>query len=154
MNDRNVTHASFTLERRYRQPPHRVYSAFADGDMKAAWFNGPEEWGPDSHSFDFRVGGRETSVGGPKGGTVHSFQAIYQDIVPDQRIVYTYDMELDGKRISVSLATLEFIPAEGGTHLRLTEQGAFLDGWDNPKERERGTLELLDALGRWLDKED
>lgn len=154
MNDRNVTHASFTLERRFRQPPGRVYSAFADGDRKAAWFGGPPEWGPDRHALDFRIGGRETNVGGPKGGPVHRFQAIYQDIVPDQRIVYTYDMELDGKRISVSLATLEFVPDAGGTQFRLTEQGAFLDGWDDPKGRERGTLELLEALGRWLDSQD
>jgi uncharacterized protein YndB with AHSA1/START domain len=37
--------------------------------------------------------------------------ARYCDIVPDQRIVYTYDMHMGEMRISVSLATVEFKPA-------------------------------------------
>ena len=40
--------------------------------------------------MDFRVGGKEVNRGGPKGGPVHTFNAIYQDIVPEQRIVYSY----------------------------------------------------------------
>ncbi len=77
----------------------------------------------------------------------------YQDIVPDQRIIYTYDMHLDETRISVSLATVEFTPAGKGTRLIFTEQGAFLDGYDNPARREQGTRDLLDALGAALRRE-
>jgi uncharacterized protein YndB with AHSA1/START domain len=62
---------------------------------------------------------------------VHSFNARYQDIVPNERIIYSYDMNLDEKRISVSLATIEFEPAGSGTKLTITEQGAFLDGYDD-----------------------
>ena len=101
--------------------------------------------------MDFRVGGLETSVGGPPGGPVSSFRGIYQDIVPDQRIVYSYDMDLDGDRISVSLTTIEFKPEGAGTHLVFTEQGAYLDGWDKPDGREQGTRDLLDNLERYLD---
>lgn len=150
MTERSVTHATFSIERTYPASPSRVFRAFADPAEKARWFNGPEEWGPDEHEIDFRVGGRERSSGGPKGGPVHTFNAIYQDIVPDQRLVYSYDMDLDGRRISVSLATIEFRPEGNGTRLVLTEQGAFLDGWDNVADREHGTGEVLDALGRYL----
>lgn len=73
--------------------------------------------------------------------------------MPDQRIVYTYDMHLDETRISVSLATVEFEPAGAGTRLVFTEQGAFLDGLDTPAQREQGTGELLDALGGELRRE-
>jgi uncharacterized protein YndB with AHSA1/START domain len=66
--------------------------------------------------------------------------------VPDQRIVYTNDMHLDEKRISVSLATVEFKPAGAGTRLLFTEQAVFLDGYDDPAVRERGTRALLDDL--------
>jgi uncharacterized protein YndB with AHSA1/START domain len=73
--------------------------------------------------------------------------------VPDERIVYTYDMNLGDTRISVSLATVEFKPAGKGTRLIFTEQGAFLDGHDIPAQREQGTGALLDALGAELRRE-
>ena len=81
-----------------------------------------------------------------------TFNALYQDIVPDERIVFTYDMHLDGRRISVSLTTIELRPAGSGTRLTFTEQGAFLDGFDNVEGREEGTRELLDALGAELER--
>jgi uncharacterized protein YndB with AHSA1/START domain len=150
MTERTVTHATFAIERVYPASAARVFRAFADGKQKVHWFNGPEEWGPDKHEMDFRVGGRETSVGGPKDGPVHAFDAIYYDIIENERIVFSYDMHLDDRRISVSLTTIELKPAGDGTRLIFTEQGAYLDGWDNPAERERGTGGLLDALGRYL----
>lgn len=150
MNKRSATHATFTIERIYDATPARVFAAYADPKLKARWFNGPEEWGPDEHSMDFRVGGRETSVGGPKGGPVHAMNGIYQDIVPNERIVMTYDMTLDGVRISVSLGTTELRPEGSRTRLVYTEQGVYLDGFDDAGGREHGTRELLDALGRFL----
>ena len=81
---------------------------------------------------------------------VRSVDARYHDIVPDQRIVYAYDMYLDQTRISVSLATVELQPVGNGTRLLFTEQGAFLDGHDQPQYREQGTGDLLDALGAEL----
>jgi len=105
---------------------------------------------PASTELDFRVGGRERATGGPPGGPVHTFDGRYQDIVPDVRFVMTYDMHLDDNRISVSLMTVELKPEGAGTRLTLTEQDAFLDGYDNPAERERGTRDLLEALDEEL----
>ena len=150
---RSVTHATFFIERTYDAPPARVFHAFADPSAKAQWFTGPEEWGPDEHELDFRVGGREVSRGGPKGGPIHTYEARYYDIVPDQRIVLAYDMHLDETRISVSLATIELEPDGASTKLTYTEQGAFLDGYDDAGTRERGTRDLLDALGEALRRE-
>jgi uncharacterized protein YndB with AHSA1/START domain len=44
-------------------------------------------------------------------------------------------------------------PEGASTRLVLTEQGAYLDGFDDTGERERGTAELLDALGAELRRE-
>ena len=150
MTDRSVTHATFTIERTYSAAPARVFKAFADLESKKAWFKGPPEWEHLGHTLDFRVGGREVERGGPKEGPVHAFDAIYLDIVPDQRIVFAYDMHLGDRRISVSLTTVVMEPAGKGTKLTFTEQGAFLDGWDRPADREQGTQGLLDALGAYL----
>jgi uncharacterized protein YndB with AHSA1/START domain len=150
MTERSVTHATFRIERRYDATPARVFAAWATPEAKARWFVGPDDWKASDHRLDFRIGGKEHVSGGPKGGPIHSYDAVYQEIVPDTRVIYAYDMHLDDKRISVSLATVEFKPDAAGTRLVFTEQGAFLDGFDIPDDRERGTRDLLDNLGAEL----
>ncbi|HEY7294953.1 MAG TPA: SRPBCC family protein [Dehalococcoidia bacterium] len=152
MTERSVTHASFVIERIYDATPARVFAAWADPAAKSRWFAGPDDWQAGEHELDFRVGGREHVSGGPPGGPVHTFEGRYHDIVPNERIVSTYDMYLDGTRISVSLATVELKPAGAGTRLIYSEQGAFFDGLDDPALREHGTAELLDALGAELQR--
>lgn len=150
MTKHSAQHATFTLERTFDAPPALVFRAFADPAAKAKWFGGPDEWEKSRGEFDFRVGGRERASGGPNGGVQHTFDAVYQDIVPNQRIVYSYSLELDDKRISVSLATIEFAASGKGTKLTLTEQGVFLDGYEDRGARERGTRGLLDKLAAAL----
>jgi len=150
MPERKVTHATFTIERNYDVPPTKVFAAFANLEAKQKWFAGPDEWQQGKRTMDFRVGGKEHLSGGPKGQPPHHFDATYQDIVPDERIIYTYDMHIGDNRISVSLATIEFKPAGKGTRMVFTEQGAFLDDFDNPKLREDGTRQLLEQLGKAL----
>jgi len=153
MTKRSVTHATFVIERIYDASPARVFAAWADPAAKVRWFNGPEDWEAAGYALDFRVGGREHASGGPKGGPVHTYDAHYQDIVPNERIICAYEMHLDETRISVSLATVEFKPAGAGTRLIFTEQGAYLDGFDDPSLREQGTRDLLDALAAELRRE-
>ena len=43
---------------------------------------------------------------------------------------------------------MEFLPAGSATRLIVTEQGAFLDGYDDAGSREQGTRWLLDKLER------
>lgn len=148
---RSVNHTTFVIERTYAASPARVFSAFSDPAIKTQWFGGPPEWGQAEQSIDFREGGSELNRGGPKGGPVHSFQAHFFDIVPNERIIFAYEMHLDDRRISVSLTTITLTPSGKGTKLTFTEQGAFLDGWDDPAGREHGTRELLNALGAFLD---
>lgn len=144
MNERFVKHATFVVERSYAASPARVYQAWADPAAKAKWFSKPA-------IFEFHVGGREYSSGGPPEGPVFTFDACYQEIVPEERIVYSYTLDSDDKRISVSITTVELIPTEDGTKLVFTEQGAFLDGYDTPEVREHGTNEMLNALGKTLE---
>jgi uncharacterized protein YndB with AHSA1/START domain len=148
----SVVHGDFTVERTYEAPVERVWLALSDEAAKAKWFGGPEsQWRPIERSIDFRVGGRERAQGRWESGVVTTFDAIYHDIVPNERIVYSYVMHIDEKKISVSLATMKLNPAgDRRTRLTVTEQGAFLDGYDDAGAREKGTGFLLDKLGASL----
>jgi len=153
VSTRTVEHGTFTIERTFDRPPARVFAAWADPKAKAVWFAGPAgEWKQQLRQMEFRVGGRERVKGEFTGGRVSEFDASYHDIVTNRRIVYSYSMQVDEKRISVSLATIEFEPAGGGgTRLILTEQGAYLDGgFDGNAGREQGTRGLIDNLEKYL----
>ena len=149
MTTRTSEHGTFVLSRTYPVAPERVFAAWASRDAKMRWFGAPGKDDP-NFTLDFRVGGTESTSGGPPDGPVHTYQATYHDIVPNERIVYGYTMDADAKRISVSVTTVEFAHAGDGTTLTFTEQGVFLDGHDTLVIREKGTSELLDQLGAAL----
>jgi uncharacterized protein YndB with AHSA1/START domain len=151
--ERSVTHATFVIERTFDSTPALVFAAWADPAAKRRWFGPPDESARSGHALDFRVGGRETNSGRGPSGELYTFEALYQDIVSGERIVYTYDMLVDQTRMSVSLATVELTPEGDGTRMVYTEQGAYLDGKDTPAQREHGTRELFDALARELRRE-
>jgi uncharacterized protein YndB with AHSA1/START domain len=149
---RSTTHGSFAIARVYDATPDRVFKAWADPAIKARWFVGIAGWQLLERSIDFRVGGTERLSGRKGDGVVSTFDSVYHDIVPDERIIYSYDMRLDGTHISVSLATIELRREGAGTRLVFTEQAVFLDGYDDSGSRERGTTILLDQLGAELQR--
>jgi uncharacterized protein YndB with AHSA1/START domain len=150
MKDRSVTHATFEIERSFPVAPQRVFAAFADPAKKLRWFREEDNSITEKFEMDFRVGGRERSVfrvkSGPVEGVIFTNDTVYQDIIPDSRIVLAYTMTMGDKRISASLATFEMLPEAAGTKLIFTEQGAFFEGADGPDMRKEGWRLLLESL--------
>jgi uncharacterized protein YndB with AHSA1/START domain len=146
MKNRSAVAATFVIERTFPVAPARVFAAWSSLESKQRWFGGPKEWKRGEHTFDFRVGGKEHLSGGAPGAPAHRFDATYQDIVPNERIIYSYDMHIGDDKISVSLATIEFKAEGTGTKMTLTEQGVFLDGYDDSNSREEGTKQLMNQL--------
>jgi uncharacterized protein YndB with AHSA1/START domain len=145
-----VAHDTFVIERNYNVPVAQIFRAWADPRLKARWFAGSADALGAGYELDFRVGGREVNRGGPPGGPVYRYESQFHDIVPEQRIVYTYEMYADEDRISVSVATVQFRRQDVSTELVLTEQGVFLDGRDTVAQREEGTRSLLGSLAAVL----
>jgi uncharacterized protein YndB with AHSA1/START domain len=143
----SVRQHDFIIERRFRQSPQQTFQAFADPDLRRRWFRAPDSWTDTEWSLDFRVGGGELNAGRDDRGTHHLFRSRFHDIVDGDRIVSADDMLLDGRLTSVSLTIVEVRPDIGsGTHVIFTEHGAFLDGLEDPAEREHGTGLLIDGL--------
>ncbi|MFC6880973.1 MULTISPECIES: SRPBCC domain-containing protein [Actinomadura] len=146
----SVAHATFTLERFYRTPVARVFAAWADPAAKARWCG----TGGGERRFDFRVGGVEVGRVNREDGTPLIFESRYQDIVENERILYSTTLSEGDALATVSLTTVEFLGADDGARLVLTEQGTYLEGREEPAWRERGTADWLDALSAELHKDD
>jgi uncharacterized protein YndB with AHSA1/START domain len=142
MTEREVKHATFTLERSYPASVAQVFAAWADPKAKGRWFAGKHE-----HELDFRVGGLETIHATAPNGTKMFVESRYFDIVSNERIVYGSTLSGDGRLSTVSLTTVELHADGDATRLVLTEHGTYLDGQEQPSWRKQGTGDWLDALG-------
>ena len=149
--ERSQTHGTFVVERSYPAPVSSVWHALSDNDARDQWFGGGPQFDVRDKSHDFRVGGVAIEDGQWHGGPQSRFHATYTDIVDQQRIVFTYDMWLDGRHISTSLTTIVVEPEGQATRLTYTEQAVHFDGLDSVEGREEGTRGLLDSLGSSLD---
>ena len=151
MEQHSAIHNTFVINRIYAAAPERVFAAFADTAKKRRWFAESEHHDVEEFTMDFRAGGHERAVYRFKGtspytGVVLTADGIYLDIVPNKRIVSGSTMAFGGKRISASLVTVELLPADMGTNLICTHQGAFFEGSDGPTIREAGWRKLLEHL--------
>ncbi|WP_086819164.1 SRPBCC family protein [Allokutzneria sp. NRRL B-24872] len=141
-----IKHSTFTLERTFPVPPAEVFARWADPKSKATWFAGPKA----EHELDFRVGGTEIAKGVNGEGEPLVFEGVYREIVPDERILYCGVLRVGDTVATVSQSTVQFEAVAGGTRLLLTEQGAFLDGHEEPEWRQAGCTSQLDALEKLI----
>ena len=151
MSDTPVLHNTFVIERTYPHPPEKVFDALSDVSKKRRWFAEGHSHEVEEFSMDFRVGGAEHSAyrfkqGTPFPGVPLVSDGVYLDIVPGRRIVQSGSMAIGGRRISATMVTIELSPADAGTKLLCTHQGAFFEGSDGPQMREQGWRKLLDQL--------
>ena len=143
-------HATFAIERTYPVTVERVWHALSDNGARDQWWGGGSDFITHEESHDFRVGGIATQAGQWKDGPDTNYSSIYTNIVPLQRIVFTYDIWVSGGHLSTSLVTIALEPQGDATRLTYTEQAVHFDGLDTVEGREEGTAGLLDLLGSFL----
>lgn len=149
MAEQSVVHSTFVVERSYPAAPEVVFAAFAEPAKKRLWFVEGAHKEIDEYEMDFRVGGVERAryryrEGSPYPSVPFVYEASYQNIVANRRIVAASTLTLGDRCISAALMTFEFAPSEAGTDLIFTHQGAFFEGADGPQIREMGWRILLE----------
>ncbi|HEY7798859.1 MAG TPA: SRPBCC domain-containing protein [Hyphomonadaceae bacterium] len=145
---------TFTIERKYRHSPTRVFGAFEDTEAHYRWFVSGEGWEIDNWKRDFRDGGRDYGEFRPSGHpSTFANETWHLEITKNQRIVDAYTMMMDGKPMSHSLAVIELFPdGAGGCRLVYTEQGAYYGDEQDVKNRKAGCEELFGKLDEELRK--
>ncbi|MDO9486121.1 MAG: SRPBCC domain-containing protein [Actinomycetota bacterium] len=145
-----VWHHTFVLERTYPVSPARVFQAQVAYDQKRRWFAEGEGFEVLAYTLDCTPGGAEHALFKQPDGIVVAYDAQFHEVLPDERIVASYAMAIEGSVISVSLATTELVLVPEGTLMRFTEQGAYIGDEDQLAGRIEGTEGLLAALGHEL----
>jgi uncharacterized protein YndB with AHSA1/START domain len=145
------THGTFVVERTFAAPIAAVWHALSDTEARKQWFGGGPEFDVHELTHDFRVGGRAVEDGQWHGGPTSRFESVYVEIVDGRRVVFTYEMWVNGAHLSSSLTTIVVEPDEDGTRLTYTEQGVHYDGLDSIEGREEGTRGILANLATYVE---
>jgi uncharacterized protein YndB with AHSA1/START domain len=110
-----MTDLTLTVERTINAPPKAVFDAWLNPEMLQRFMMpGPGMTVPRA-SADAKEGGRfEIIMQSPDGEIPH--HGTYQEINPHSRIVFTWESPYS---VDDSTVTLDFAPADGGTHVTL-----------------------------------
>jgi uncharacterized protein YndB with AHSA1/START domain len=111
-------HGTVSVTRGLAARPGRVWAAFADLELRDRWFRIPGDRDAARHELDFRVGGGETAAGvfAPSGTPeAVEWRSRIFDLETDRRIVFGYELTVDGLRRNVSLVTVVLAPDGGAT---------------------------------------
>jgi uncharacterized protein YndB with AHSA1/START domain len=146
MTTQPIEHTSFVIERELPGSPRHAFTFWSDPKLKERWNGCHADWAVTEEAFDFQPGGKETKRWQTPDGQELTFHAFYLDIVPEQRIIYAYEMSFGGVRMSASLVTIELMPRGNRTQMKFTEQVVFLGKNGASAERIEGTHEGFDRL--------
>jgi uncharacterized protein YndB with AHSA1/START domain len=143
-------HATLVFEREISASPKAVFAAFADPAARAQWGTPSDTAVLIYDDADFREGGQDHFRCGPKASPNIHGATHYLDIVPDSRVISSETLVVDGRRLCVSLTTLELAADGNKTKLKSTTQLASFIGEDMVKGHTTGTNASLDGLVRYF----
>jgi uncharacterized protein YndB with AHSA1/START domain len=113
---------SLTLKRRLNAAPEKVYAAWAQPAKLTQWF-GPDSGAVTRAELDLRVGGRYAIVFHTEDGEEHHVSGIYREVVPNQKLVFTWAWRSTPER--ESLVTITIKPDGDGSLLTLLHEQFF-----------------------------
>ena len=106
-------------------PRERVYKAWTDPKQLARWFP-PEGFTTAACELDVRVGGAiRLDMKGPEGepfnGAIFPGRGVYREVVPNERLAFTFEPEAGGQPMPTVLMTVQFEEQAGKTKLTIQQ---------------------------------
>jgi uncharacterized protein YndB with AHSA1/START domain len=127
------------LSRTFQAPRERVFRALTERDQLMKWF-GPKDYTVPHCALEARVGGAwQATLRSPEGGE-YTVSGVYQEIVPPQRLVFTWGWHEDhGTRGHETIVTLDLHARGDATELVLVQElfetaesrGHHEEGWSS-----------------------
>jgi uncharacterized protein YndB with AHSA1/START domain len=134
---------SLTIKRRFNAPPEKVFSAWTDPEKVKRWM-GPGAVVVLSAESDPRTGGRYRWVMQNAAGEVHDVSGTYREVVPNEKLVFTWAWKSTPER--ESLVTVTFKKDGDGTLMTLMHEQFFdQDARDRHNQGWTGAMEKLAA---------
>jgi uncharacterized protein YndB with AHSA1/START domain len=105
------------MKRKFDAPRDLVFEAHTSCEHMSQWW-GPRKYEISSCELDFRAGGTYRIVQRGPDGDEHAFRGEFREIVPPERITWTFEYE--GFPGSISVQTLTLEEHDGTTTLTAT----------------------------------
>jgi uncharacterized protein YndB with AHSA1/START domain len=142
-----TTLPSLTLKRQIKASPARIFKAWTDPSKMVHWW-GPHETvdGSVEAEMDLRIGGRFRVSFKTADGETHEASGEFQEIVQDERLVYTWIWTREPEQKTLMTITLR--GEEGGTMLTLSH--ALLADEPARASHEKGWTGVIDRLERFV----
>ena len=138
------------MTRVFDAPRDLVFEAHSSCEHLSHWW-GPRKYEIVSCDVDFRPGGAWRIVHRGPDGEEHGFRGEYREIVPPERIVWTFEYEGWPGQVSVETLTLE--ERDGKTTLTSTSVHDSVEARDAMLESgmEEGAAETMERLDEYLE---
>ena len=130
--------AALVVKRTMPFAPDLIYEAFSDPKIMCKWFFADKGWSSDVTN-DFRKGGAFAIGMRPEKGDVVHHAGIYKEIVPGEKLVFTWNSPY----AKDSVVTVLFHKVKEGTELTLTHEFLTDDQRENHNRGWKGCLDNL-----------
>lgn len=137
------------ISKTYDAPREEVYGAMVDPDTIPRWW-GPAELSTTVDHMDVRPGGTWRFAQVDKDGNKYVFNGEYRDVVPPERLSYTFEFE--GQPGDVMTETVVLDEQDGMTLVRIVDEFESVEQRDGmlSKGMKEGAVESMERFGLML----
>jgi uncharacterized protein YndB with AHSA1/START domain len=148
----NLTHDTINIRRTISASIEQVFAAWADPHARAQWGAPSDDEVIQFVENDFRVGGKDVSLCGPKNDLRYRVESLYHDITKPIRLLFTELVTIEDTLLCVSLITVSLVECENSTTMDLTIQITSLTGEEMITGNRGGWAAALTNLEGYLGK--
>lgn len=122
-NEQRAEKLSINLVRRFKATPEKVWHALTQPEALKSWMGPSDEFKCPIVEIDLKVGGRYHIGMQSPDGEMHNVSGVYREVVPNQKLVYTWAWKSMPER--ESLVTVVLRAVDGGTEVTLRHEQFF-----------------------------